>query len=104
CEMIDAIWRDDVDPLRETVTAHPEMIHEHATIRDSNWGPPMSHAANLGRDRIVRMLHRLGAKDTEGALGRGVLQGKVATARMLQEMLGSPEPPDGALAGPAYTL
>jgi hypothetical protein len=104
CEMIDAIWRDDVDRVMRIVTAHPEMIHEHATIRDSNWGPPMSYAANLGRDRIVRMLHRLGAKDTEKAVGRAVLQGKIATARMLHEMLGSPEPPEGALAGPAYTL
>jgi hypothetical protein len=104
CEMIDAIWRDDVDRVLEIVTAHPEMIDEHATIRDSNWGPPMTYAANLGRDRIVRMLHRLGAKDAEGALGRAVLQGKIATARMLQEMLGSPEPPEGALAGAAYTL
>ena len=40
----------------------------------------------------------------EWALGRAVLQGKVATARLLHEMLGSPEPPDWALAGPAYTL
>jgi hypothetical protein len=104
CKMIDAIWRDDVDRVLQIVTAHPEMIHEHATIRDSNWGPPMTYAANLGRDRIVRMLHRLGARDTKDALGRAVLQGKIATARMLQEMLGSPEPPEGALAGPAYTL
>jgi hypothetical protein len=104
CEMIDAIWRDDIDRVVEIVTAHPEVIHEHAVIRDSNWGPPMTYAANLGRDRIVRMLHRLGARDTEWALGRAVLQGKIATARMLHEMLGSPEPPEGALAGPAYTL
>lgn len=104
CEMIDAIWRDDVDRVVRIVTAHPEMIHEHATIRESNWGPPMSYAANLGRDRIIRMLRRLGAKDTEWALGRAVLQGKIATARMLYEMLDSPEPPEGALAGPAYTL
>jgi hypothetical protein len=86
------------------VTAHPDLLHEHATIRDSNWGPPMTYAANLGRDRIIRMLHTLGARDTEWALGRAVLQGKIDTARMLHEMLGSPEPPEGSLAGPAYTL
>lgn len=100
CEMVEAIWRDDVDAVARLVTAHPETLHEHATLRDSHWGPPMSYAANLGRDRIVRMLHRLGARDTERALGRAVLQGEVATARMLHEMLGSPAPPDGALAGP----
>jgi hypothetical protein len=104
CELIDAIWRDDVDALMALVTAHPDLLHEHATIRDSNWGPPMTYAANLGRDRIIRMLHKLGARDTEWALGRAVLQGKIETARMLHEMLGSPEPPHGALAGSAYTL
>jgi ankyrin repeat protein len=104
CELIDAIWRDDVDAVVALVTAYPDLLHEHATIRDSNWGPPMTYAANLGRDRIIRMLHKLGARDTEWALGRAVLQGKIDTARMLHEMLGSPEPPSGALAGPAYTL
>lgn len=104
CELIDAIWRDDVDTVMALVTAHPDLLHEHATIRDSNWGPPMTYAANLGRDRIIRMLKKLGARDTEWALGRAVLQGKIETARMLYEMLGSPEPPEGSLAGPAYTL
>ena len=104
CELIDAIWRDDVDTLKRLVTQHPELLREHATIRDSNWGPPMTYAANLGRDRLIRMMHKLGATDTEWALGRAVLQGKIATARMLHEMLGSPAPPEGALAGPAYTL
>ena len=104
CELIDAIWRDDVDAVMHLVIAHPDLLHEQATIRESNWGPPMTYAANLGRDRIIRMLHDLGARDTEWALGRAVLQGKIATARMLHEMLGRPEPPDGALAGPAYTL
>ena len=104
CELIDAIWRDDVDRVMALVTAHPDLLHEHATIRDSNWGPPMTYAANLGRDRIIRMLHTLGARDTEWALGRAVLQGKIETAQMLHEMLGNPEPPHGALAGSAYTL
>lgn len=102
--LIDAIWRDDVDEVMRLVTKHPRLLHEHATIRDSNWGPPMTYAANLGRDRIVAMLGKLGATDTEWALGRAVLQGKIQTARMLHEMLGSPKPPHGALAGAAYTL
>ena len=104
CELIDAIWRDDVDAVMQLVTTHPELLREHATIRESNWGPPMTYAANLGRDRIIKMLHKLGARDGLWAIGRAVLQGQVATARMLHEMLGSPAPPPGALAGPAYTL
>jgi hypothetical protein len=104
CELIDAIWRDDVDSVRELVVKHPNLLHENAGIRNSNWGPPMSYAANLGRDQIIRVLYALGARDLEQAIDRATLQSKIGTARMLHEMLGSPHPPEGALGGPAYTL
>ncbi|HSE94788.1 MAG TPA: ankyrin repeat domain-containing protein, partial [Methylomirabilota bacterium] len=104
CELIDAIWRDDPDRVHELIAKHPHLLHEHATIRDSNWGPPLSYAANLGRDRIIAMLHELGATDLEHAVDRATLQGKIGTARMLHRLLGAPTPPEGALGGPAYTL
>ena len=104
CKLIDAIWNDDVDTVRELALKHPPLLHEHAGIRNSNWGPPLSYAANLGRDRIISVLHELGATDLTHALGRAALQGRIDTARMLHRMLGSPRPPTVALAGPAYTL
>lgn len=104
CELVDAIWRDDLEAVRALVVAHPHLLGEHATIRDSNWGPPLSYAANLGRDRIIEMLHQLGAGDLDHALDRATLQGRIGTARMLHRMLGRPDPPEGALGGPAYTL
>lgn len=104
CRLIDAIWEDDLDTVRDLVTRFPHLLHEHATVRDSNWGPPMSYAANLGRDRIVAMLHGMGALDLEHALDRAALQGRIATARLLHGLLGAPLPPDGALGGTAYTL
>ncbi len=104
CQLIDAIWRDDADAVRALVLKHPQLLHESATIRDSNWGPPMSYAANLGRDRIIKMLHELGATDLMKALDRAVLQSKIATARLLYAMLGRPRPPADALGGAAYTL
>lgn len=104
CELIDAIWRDDVDAVRQLVVRHPHLLYEQATIRDSDWGPPMTYAANLGRDAIIRMLHGLGARDLESAAGRAALQGEVATARMVYAMAGSPPVPGDALGGPAYTL
>lgn len=64
----------------------------------------MSYAANLGRNRIIEMLDKLGATDHTYAFDRAVLQSKIDTARMLHAMLGSPRPPDNALGGPAYTL
>ena len=104
CQLIDAIWADDVETVRRLVTEHPELLHENAGIRNSNWGPPLSYAANVGRDRIIAMLHELGARDLEHAFGRAVLQGRVGTARELHRLMGSPRPPADMLGGPAYTL
>ncbi len=104
CRLVDAIWEDDLEAVQALVTKHPNLLYESATIRDSNWGPPLSYAANLGRDRIIQLLHRLGATDLEKALDRAALQSRVGTARMLYEMAGRPPVPDDALGGPAYTL
>jgi hypothetical protein len=105
CRLIDAIWRDDVRAVRELVVKHPRLLREMARGTERcNWGPPMSYAANLGRDAIIEMLHELGATDLESALGRATLQSKIGTARKLHAMMGSPRPPAGALDGPAYTL
>ena len=104
CELVDAIWRDDIDEVRRLVTANARLIDENALIRESNWGPPMSYAANLGRDRIIRMLHAMGATDLVKALDRAALQGRIDTARMLHAMMERPTLSEDALGGPAYTL
>jgi ankyrin repeat protein len=104
CELVAAIWRDDIDAVRSIVTKDPKLIHEDALVRKSNWGPPMSYAANLGRNEIVKLLADLGAKDFQHALDRAALQSKIDTAELLHKYMGAPLPPDGALAGPAYTL
>src|SRR5262245_36822067 len=62
-QLADAIWRDDLDGVGALVTRDSTLIHEHVLIRtDSNWGPPMTYAANLGRDRIIRFLYDRGAQ------------------------------------------
>jgi hypothetical protein len=104
CELIDAIWRDDLNAVRALVTSHPNLLHENAAVRNSNWGPPMSYAANLGRDRIIAMLYALGARDLEHARDRATLQGRVETARQINLAMGSPKPFGDALGGAAYTL
>jgi hypothetical protein len=104
-ELVDAIWRDDVDTVRDLVARNPNLLNEDALIRkDSNWGPPLTYAANLGRDRIIQMLHDLGATDLRSAIGRATLQGMIGTAKMLHALLGFPRAGDGVLGGPAYTL
>lgn len=104
-QLADAIWRDDVDDVRALVTRNSDLIREHVLIRtDSNWGPPLSYAANLGRNAIIRFLHSQGAKDLEWAAGRAALQGKVDTVHLIHELAGKPSLKKLTLAGPAYTL
>jgi hypothetical protein len=104
-ELADAIWRDDLDTVRTLVTRNPALLHEDVLIRtDSNWGPPMTYAANLGRDGVIRFLHRHGAKDLKSAAGRATLQGKAETVRLILELAGQPPVDRSSLAGPAYTL
>jgi len=104
CRLVDAIWRDDLETVREIMVRHPNVLHEDALVRPSNWGPPMSYAANLGRDRIIEMLHEMGARDHAKAFNRAALQTRIATARRLHAMMDFPKLPDGALGDPAYTL
>ena len=104
CRMTEAIWRDDLRAVRALVLKHPPLLHQMARGTERcNWGPPMTYAANLGRDRMIAMLRDLGAKDIRSAHGRAVLQGQIGTARRLYVMGGGGVPPRGAVMGPAET-
>jgi hypothetical protein len=101
CRLIAAIWDDDVECVRALVTANPRLLHEDARGVDGNWGPPMSYAANLGRDGIVTMLRELGAEDVQHAFDRACLQGRLDTARRLHAM--GARPIAGIVMGPCET-
>jgi len=104
-ELVEAIWNDDLVALKRLLRRNPALLREEVLIRnDSNWGPPMTYAANLGRDRMIRFLYDQGARDLEAAAGRAALQGHVETARMIHDLAGRPALKPGALDGPAYTL
>ena len=103
CRMIDAIWRGDVDAVRELVRKDPRLLHENARgTAECNWGPPMSYAANVGQDAIIAMLRELGAEDLQHAFDRACLQGRIETARRLQTM--GARPTAGIVMGPCETL
>lgn len=105
CKLIEAIWNDDPETVRKLILKHPKLLTENARgIEKCNWGPPMSYAANLDRERIVRMLHEMGAQDHFYAIGRATLQGQISTARFLVSVKDKIEIPAGSLGGPAYTL
>ena len=104
-QLAGAIWRDDAETVRTLVTRNPALIREHVLIRtDSDWGLPLTNAANLGRDSLVRLLHEHGARDLESAAGRAALQSKPDTVRLIYELAGRPSLEKLTLAGPAYTL
>jgi hypothetical protein len=101
--MTDAIWRGDVEAVRALVQKNPRVLHEAARgLADSNWGPPMSYAANVGQDAIIEMLREMGAKDVQHAFDRACLQGKLDTARRLYAMGARVTP--GCVMGPCETL
>ncbi|HSK76111.1 MAG TPA: ankyrin repeat domain-containing protein [Thermoanaerobaculia bacterium] len=101
CRMTDAIWRDDAGAVCDLVLKHPHLLHEDARGVKGNWGPPMSYAANLGRNEIIARLRDLGAADLELAFDRACLQGRLDTARQLVAMGARPLP--GSVMGPAET-
>ena len=93
CRMTDAIWRGDVEAVRQLVLKNPNLLHEAARgLPDSNWGPPMSYAANVGQNAIIAMLREMGAQDVQHAFDRACLQGKIETARRLYAMGARPGP------------
>jgi ankyrin repeat protein len=103
CRLTDAIWRGDVEAVRELVMKHPKLLREAARgIADSNWGPPMSYAANVGQDAIIQMLREMGATDLQHAFDRACLQGQLETSRKLHAMGATVTP--GCVMGPCETL
>ena len=102
CRIIDAIWQDDVETVRQLVRRSPGLLVEDARGVKGNWGPPMSYAANLGRDRIVEMLRAEGAEDLDYAFDRACLQGQIGTARRLHAL--GARPARGSVMGPCETL
>jgi ankyrin repeat protein len=103
CRMTDAIWRGDVDTVRKLIRKDPRLVQESARgVADSDWGPPMSYAANVGQDEIIAMLRELGAEDLQHAFDRACLQGQLETARRLHAMGALVVP--GLVMGPCETL
>ena len=80
--MVDAAIRaDDREEVVRVLRANPKLLH--IPVTSGNWGPPMSHAANMGRLEIIKAIAELGARDFQHAFDRDLLQGKIETARWL---------------------
>jgi hypothetical protein len=80
-DLHNAIRANDSESVVTILRANPEMLH--LPVWSANWGPPMSHAANLGRLEIIKAVAGLGARDFQHAFDRALLQGQIETARWL---------------------
>jgi hypothetical protein len=78
-----AIRADDRETVIRILQSNPQMLH--IPVWSGNWGPPMSHAANLGRFEIIKAIAQLGARDFQHAFDRAVLQGRLESAKWLLE-------------------
>ncbi len=103
CELIDAIWRGDLEAVRGLIEKHPSLLTENARgTAQCNWGRALSYAANVGQDELVKMLIGFGADDTQYAFERACLRSKLGTARLLYSLGARPQP--GSVMGPCETL
>jgi hypothetical protein len=96
----EAIHKNDREPVVRLLRTHPNLLH--IPLWSGNWGPPMSHAANLGRLEIIKAVAALGARDHQHAFDRALLQGKLESARWLHEQGAKLAP--GIVMGACETL
>lgn len=81
-QLIDkAIRANDATAVTQLLAAYPDLLH--VPVASGNWGPPMSHAANLNRLEMVKTIAALGAKDFQHAFDRALLHGDIEIARWL---------------------
>ncbi len=99
-ELMAAIRADDRAAAVRLVQAHPQVLH--IPLWSGNWGPPMSHAANIGRLEMIKAMAALGARDFQHAFDRAVLQGQIECARWLLANGARIEP--GIVMGACETL
>ena len=95
-----AIRADDREAAVRLIQMQPQMLH--VPVVSGNWGPPMSHAANLGRLEIIQAMAALGARDFQHAFDRAILQGRIECARWLLDHGATAGP--GAMMGACETL
>ena len=98
-----AMRNDDLATVATLLDEHPDLIS--TPVRSRSWGPPFSHAANLGKLNIVAALLRRNPADVEHAFGRACLQGQLAVARyLLAQSPALGEGLESALFGPCEAL
>ena len=95
-----AIRAGDAAAVTRLLRAYPNLLD--VPVVSGNWGPPMSHAANMGLLDMVKTIAALGAKDFQHAFDRALLHGDIETAQWLHEQGAAFTP--GIIMGSCETL
>lgn len=80
-ELMQAMLADDRQTVVRLLRANPALLH--IPLKNGKSGPPLTHAANLGRLELVQAIAALGARDFQRAFDRAVLRGRIDCARWL---------------------
>src|SRR5262245_17299542 len=97
-ELFNAICADDPARVFAIFERHPHLRFERVTGVNSNWGPPLTCAAQVNAKKVVTALLEQGGQNLRSALSRAALHGRI---RMVQEMMrAGAEIPLGAAMGP----
>jgi hypothetical protein len=83
CRIIEATSRDDFDAVRELVDAHPEVLPQVASARDTGWRSTMASAADLGLRRVIVRLQELGVRGINAAVANPELHPWLDALRLL---------------------
>lgn len=95
-----AIRSNDGPAVTQLLKAYPNLLH--VPVVSGNWGPPMSHAANLSQLQMVQLIASLGAKDFQHAFDRALLHGDIEIAKWLLTQGATMQP--GIIMGSCETL
>lgn len=101
-ELFNAICANDPAQVFALFEEHPHLETERVTGVNSNWGPPLTCAAQVNAAKVVTALLERGGQDLSSALDRAALKGRILMARELIRA-GARMPPDIAL-GPCEAL
>src|SRR4030095_10373282 len=97
CQLIDSLAREDFDAVRELLNDHPSLLPQNGDSRNSGWEAVLADAANLGLRRVVTMLSARGGRGVSAIQARPELRPWLDTLRMLGRIGARPTP--GALRG-----
>ena len=99
-QLVDAIWKDDLETVRDLVTKNPHLIHEDALMS------AIDRAALQGKIGTARMLHEMAGRPfpPDGSLGGPAYTLSASGTRLILELGGRVYDDSGKLIAPVAVV